>query len=213
VVISVVNLIDKQRVLLKGLHLVQKKLSKQTYIAYKSIDKNVEKFSDIDFTEYHELLEINNKFKEFFGDDWLIAQRLNVNEYKRVKRLKDKMLNSVLSNQAIFLTLTFTDDTIAKTTNLTRRRYVSRYLKSQSNYYIANRDFGATNAREHYHAVVISKKVDYSMWRKYGAINSKRIAPTQTSNVRVSKYVAKLSNHAIKETATQQRLIYSKKML
>lgn len=208
-----VNLIQKQRVLLKGLHLVQKKLSKQIYIAYKSIDKNVEKFSDIDLTEYHELLEINNKFKEFFGDDWLIAQRLNTNEYKRVKRLKDKMLKSVLSNQAIFLTLTFTDDTIAKTTNLTRRRYVSRYLKSQSNYYIANRDFGATNAREHYHAVVISKKVDYSMWRKYGAINSKRIAPTQTSNVRVSKYVAKLSNHAIKETATQQRLIYSKKML
>jgi hypothetical protein len=213
VVISVVNLIDKQRVLLKGLNLVQKKLSKQIYIAYKSIDRNVEKYSDMDFTEYHELLEINNKFKEFFGDDWLIAQRLNSNEYKRVKRLKDKMLNSVLSNQAIFLTLTFTDDTLAKTTNLTRRRYVSRYLKSQSDYYIANRDFGATNAREHYHAVVISKKVDYSMWRKYGAINSKRIAPTQTSNVRVSKYVAKLSNHAIKETATQQRLIYSKKML
>ena len=208
-----VNLIDKQRVLLKGLNLVQKKLSKQIYIAYKSIDRNVEKYSDMDFTEYHELLEINNKFKEFFGDDWLIAQRLNSNEYKRVKRLKDKMLNSVLSNQAIFLTLTFTDDTLARTTNLTRRRYVSRYLKSQSDYYIANRDFGATNAREHYHAVVISKKVDYSMWRKYGAINSKRIAPTQTSNVRVSKYVAKLSNHAIKETATQQRLIYSKKML
>jgi hypothetical protein len=204
VVISVVNLIDKQRVLLKGLNLVQKKLSKQIYIAYKSIDRNVEKYSDMDFTEYHELLEINNKFKEFFGDDWLIAQRLNSNEYKRVKRLKDKMLNSVLSNQAIFLTLTFTDDTLARTTNLTRRRYVSRYLKSQSNYYIANRDFGATNAREHYHAVVISKKVDYSMWRKYGAINSKRIAPTQTSNVRVSKYVAKLSNHAIKQTATQQ---------
>ena len=208
-----VNLIDKQRVLLKGLNLIQKKLSKQTYIAYKSIDRNVEKYSDMDFTEYHELLEINNKFKEFFGDDWLIAQRLNANEYKRVKRLKDKMLNSVLSNQAIFLTLTFTDDTLARTTNLTRRRYVSRYLKSQSDYYIANRDFGATNAREHYHAVVISKKVDYSMWRRFGAINSKRIAPTQTSNVRVSKYVAKLSNHAIKETATQQRLIYSKKML
>ena len=208
-----VNLIDKQRVLLKGLNLIQKKLSKQTYIAYKSIDYNVPTLRDVDFTEYHELLEINNKFKEFFGDDWLIAQRLNANEYKRVKRLKDKMLNSVLSNQAIFLTLTFTDDTIARTTNLTRRRYVSRYLKSQSDYYIANRDFGATNAREHYHAVVISKKVDYSMWRRFGAINSKRIAPTQTSNVRVSKYVAKLSNHAIKQTATQQRLIYSKKML
>jgi len=205
VVISVVNLINKQKVLLSGLHLVHKKISKYKFEASKK--------SPNDWRNFNFALELDNKFKEFFGDDWLIAQRLNANEYKRVKRLKDKMLNSVLSNQAIFLTLTFTDDTIARTTNLTRRRYVSRYLKSQSDYYIANLDFGATNAREHYHAVIVSKKVDYSMWRKYGAINSKRIAPTQTSNVRVSKYVAKLSNHAIKETATQQRLIYSKKML
>jgi hypothetical protein len=205
VVISVVNLINKQKVLLSGLHLVHKKISKYKF--------EMNQKSPNDWRNVHFALDLDNKFKEFFGDDWLIAQRLNASEYKRVKRLKDKMLKSVLSNQAIFLTLTFTNDTLAKTTNLTRRRYVARYLKSQSDYYIANLDFGATNEREHYHAVVVSKKVDYSMWRKLGAINSKRIAPTQTSNIRVSKYVAKLSNHAIKQTATQQRLIYSKKML
>jgi hypothetical protein len=198
----VVSLIDKQKVLVSGLHLLQKKISKQIYLESKKDNFGTDK--------YHELIELNEKFSAFFGDDWLIAQRLNNNEYKRVKRLKDKMLKSVLSNQAIFLTLTFNDKALAETTPRTRRRYVSRFLKSQSQFYIANIDFGTDKGREHYHAVLVAQKVDYSMWRKLGAINGKRVAPSDKSNVRVSKYVAKLSNHAIKETARQVRLIYSR---
>jgi hypothetical protein len=206
-----INLSDKQRVLTSGLHLVQRKLSKQIYIAYKNIDKvNFEKYSDIDFSEYNELKELDKKFSAFFGDDWLIAQRLNHNEYRRVKKLKDKMLESVLSDNALFLTLTFNSDTIARTTNPTRRRYVSRYLKSQSAFYIANIDFGARNGREHYHAVIVGQNIDYKAWHKFGAIKGLKIAPTRNDTARVSKYVAKLTNHAIKETTKQFRLIYSR---
>lgn len=205
-----INLSDKQRVLQKGLHLVQKRLSKQTYKAYKSIDYNVPTFRDIDLTEYHELIELNKKFSDFFGDDWNIAMKLNHNEYKRVRRLKQKMLASVLSNKALFLTLTFSDDTIARTTIPTRRRYVSRYLKSQSAFYIANIDFGARNGREHYHAVVVGQSIDYNAWHSLGAIKGLKIAPTRNDTTRVSKYVAKLSNHAIKETTRSVRLIYSR---
>jgi hypothetical protein len=205
-----INLSDKQRVLQKGLHLIQKRLSKQTYKAYKSIDYNVSTFRDIDLTEYHELIELNKKFSDFFGDDWNIAMKLNHNEYKRVRRLKQKMLSSVLSNKALFLTLTFSDDTIARTTIPTRRRYVSRYLKSQSAFYIANIDFGARNGREHYHAVVVGQSIDYNAWHSLGAIKGLKIAPTRNDTTRVSKYVAKLSNHAIKETTRSVRLIYSR---
>jgi hypothetical protein len=205
-----INYIDKQRVLQKGLHLVQKKLSKQTYKAYKNIDWNKEKYSQIDFSEYNEMLKLNEKFKDFFGDDWLIAQRLNHNEYKRVRRLKEKMLESVLSDNALFLTLTFNSDTIARTTIPTRRRYVARYLKSQSAFYIANIDFGARNGREHYHAVVVGQSIDYKAWHSLGAIKGLKIAPTRNDTTRVSKYVAKLTNHAIKETTKQFRLIYSR---
>ena len=205
-----INYIDKQRVLQKGLHLVQKRLSKQTYKAYKNIDWNKEKYSQIDFSEYNEMLKLNEKFKDFFGDDWLIAQRLNHNEYKRVRRLKEKMLESVLSDNALFLTLTFNSDTIARTTIPTRRRYVARYLKSQSAFYIANIDFGARNGREHYHAVVVGQSIDYNAWHSLGAIKGLKIAPTRNDTTRVSKYVAKLSNHAIKETTRSVRLIYSR---
>jgi hypothetical protein len=205
-----INLSDKQRVLQKGLHLIQKRLSKQTYKAYKSIDYKVPTFRDIDLTEYHELIELNKKFSEFFGDDWNIAMKLNHNEYKRVRRLKQKMLSSVLSNKALFLTLTFSDDTIARTTIPTRRRYVSRYLKSQSAFYIANIDFGARNGREHYHAVIVGQSIDYNAWHSLGAIKGLKIAPTRNDTTRVSKYVAKLSNHAIKETTRSVRLIYSR---
>ena len=205
-----INYIDKQRVLLKGLHLVQKKLSKQTYKVYKNINYNVPTFRDIDLTEYHELIELNNKFKDFFGNDWNIAMKLNHNEYKRVRRLKEKMLDSVLSNKALFLTLTFNSDTIARTTIPTRRRYVARYLKSQSAFYIANIDFGARNGREHYHAVIVGQSIDYKAWHSLGAIKGLKIAPTRNDTTRVSKYVAKLSNHAIKETTKQFRLIYSR---
>jgi hypothetical protein len=205
-----INYIDKQRVLQKGLHLVQKRLSKQTYKALKSIDWNKEKLSQVDFSEYNEMLKLNEKFKDFFGDDWNIAQRLNHNEYKRVRRLKEKMLESVLSDNALFLTLTFNSDTIARTTIPTRRRYVARYLKSQSAFYIANIDFGARNGREHYHAVVVGQSIDYKAWHSLGAIKGLKIAPTRNDTTRVSKYVAKLSNHAIKETTKQFRLIYSR---
>ena len=205
-----INYIDKQRVLQKGLHLVQKRLSKQTYKAYKNIDFNKEKLSQVDYTEYNEMIELNKKFADFFGDDWNIAMRLNHNEYKRVRRLKEKMLQSVLSNNALFLTLTFNSDTIARTTIPTRRRYVARYLKSQSAFYIANIDFGARNGREHYHAVVVGQSIDYKAWHSLGAIKGLKIAPTRNDTTRVSKYVAKLTNHAIKETTKQFRLIYSR---
>jgi hypothetical protein len=205
-----INYIDKQRVLQKGLHLVQKRLSKQTYKAYKNIDFNKEKLSQVDYTEYNEMIELNKKFADFFGDDWNIATRLNHNEYKRVRRLKEKMLQSVLSNNALFLTLTFNSDTIARTTIPTRRRYVARYLKSQSAFYIANIDFGARNGREHYHAVIVGQSIDYKAWHSLGAIKGLKIAPTRNDTTRVSKYVAKLTNHAIKETTKQFRLIYSR---
>jgi hypothetical protein len=205
-----INYIDKQRVLQKGLHLVQKKLSKQTYKEYKNIDFNKEKLSQVDYTKYNEMIELNKKFADFFGDDWNIAMKLNHNEYKRVKRLKEKMLDSVLSDNALFLTLTFNSDTIARTTIPTRRRYVSRYLKSQSAFYIANIDFGARNGREHYHAVVVGQSIDYKAWHSLGAIKGLKIAPTRNDTTRVSKYVAKLTNHAIKETTKQFRLIYSR---
>ena len=102
---------------------------------------------------------------------------------------------------------------LASTTKETRRRYVARYLKTQSETYVANIDFGGKNGREHYHAIV-AENCDLKQWKsKYGMINVKRIRNTKDDLNRVKNYVAKLTNHALKNTTKQaDRLLFSRNL-
>lgn len=137
------------------------------------------------------------------------AIRLNDSKYRKAKKVRDKIEKLVESGNAIFVTLTFTDITLQNTTIETRRRYVSRYLKANAKNYVANIDFGAQNGREHYHAVV-DKDINFNDWYKYGAIKVERVRSTTGDLFRVSKYVTKLTNHALKVEGLQPRLIYSR---
>lgn len=123
------------------------------------------------------------------------------------------MLDQSNDNESLitlFLTLTFTDSTLNSTNSLTRRKYVTRFLKENCIEYVSNIDFGGKKGREHYHALVlVNGKLDYKKW-KYGALNGKKVACSDTDIERTSRYVSKLSNHAIKETTKQSRLIYSR---
>ena len=118
----------------------------------------------------------------------------------------------MVKGNCIFLTMTFTDIVLNETSYDSRRRYVREYLKSQGDYYIANIDFGEKNDREHYHAVILADKVDYSPWHKYGAIKGQRVNVSVEDAKRLSKYVSKLTNPAIKETTKQHRVIYGRNM-
>lgn len=137
------------------------------------------------------------------------ADRLNDSKYRKSKKVRDKITKLVLTNNAIFITLTFNDKTLSKTSAETRRRYVARYLKLNCKEYVANIDFGALNGREHYHAVV-SKDIDFSKWYKYGVINAERVRPLENSTERISRYITKLTNHALKVGCIAPRLIYSR---
>ncbi len=130
--------------------------------------------------------------------------------YHRTKRLSDRIQNMLLSGQCIFLTLTFTDKVLESTNQDTRKRYVKRYLKEVSNQYVANIDYGSKNEREHYHAIVLCDKVKYSFWHKYGAIKGEIIKLEDNTSKKLGKYVAKLTNHAIKETVRRNCVIYSR---
>lgn len=153
---------------------------------------------------YSSILEYNSLAK--------CCENLNRNRQARTKRLNDKLDKMTYLGQCIFVTLTFNDKSLQNTTEVTRRRYVSRYLKEQSDYYIANIDYGEKNGREHYHAVVFGH-LDLEKWHKYGGIDVERIKSGLNDNLKVSKYISKLTNHAIKNTCKNKRLIYSKKML
>lgn len=154
---------------------------------------------------------MNATIKSFGYFEWELGCAINNARYKRVQRIRERVKEIVQSGSAVFVTLTFTDNVLETTTAETRKKYVSRFLKGNSSVYVANKDFGATNGREHYHAIVSSPtKIDLSQWFQYGAINVKKVRTTQTDLVRVSKYVGKITNHAIKQTAQRQRLIYSR---
>jgi len=145
-------------------------------------------------------------------DEYLEAVKINKASFERTKRLKNRVADMLLSGECLFLTLTFTDNTLANTSADTRRQYVRKYLKSCNCKYVANIDFGSQNHREHYHALVNAKNIDFDDWHKYGAILAERVRNKniEKNKTRLSKYICKLSNHAIKETTKRSALIYSR---
>lgn len=138
--------------------------------------------------------------------------KINDASYKRTKRLKDRIASMLLDGECLFLTLTFNDDALRDTTAKQRRVAVSRYLKQFNCKYVANIDFGTKNNREHYHAIINCERVRLDSWRKYGNINVKRVRNRNIDNdkTRLAKYIAKLSNHCIKETTKRSSLLYSR---
>ena len=146
-------------------------------------------------------------------DTAMVCDNLNKARRKRTKRLNDKIGKMLAVGDCIFLTLTFNDEVLSNTSQLTRRRYVSRYLKTQSEHYCANIDYGTKNEREHYHAVVFAKTVNMALWEnKYGFAYAERVVVKNdgSSSEKIAKYISKLTNHAIKNTTHNCKVIYSK---
>lgn len=166
--------------------------------AYKTLD-HIKDYRQYDPSEVKEALRVLNA------------------HFHRTKRLSEKIgvylmpFTRLLYGQAVFLTFTFNDKTLSTTSRETRRRYVARYLKQHSDNFVANIDYGKKNEREHYHALVLSKNLDYSLWHCYGAIKGEKVRLNDNdAPVKLAKYISKLTNHAIKETATGNRMLYSK---
>lgn len=149
--------------------------------------------------------------------DYPIEETLTKQELRECHRIYDaqrqrslrikKKISIMIQKPCIFLTLTFTDDTLSSTSETTRRRYVVEFLTQFNVPCIANKDFGKENGREHYHAIIQTSKIDYSLY-SLGAINGKKVVVGSETDLRLSKYISKLTNHSIKETTKNSRLIY-----
>lgn len=160
-----------------------------------------------------------------YGGKWIKeARKINHASYKRIERLRDRIFSYLSFGKCKFITLTFTDDVLNNTTLETRRQYVSRFFKSISDYYVANIDFGndhfylsrkgltnkGTN-REHYHGIAVCDWHE-GTWQ-YGWILTETIKFNNHTSTKIGKYVAKLTNHAIKKTTKRQCYIYSRTKL
>lgn len=141
-------------------------------------------------------------------DDFKEAAKVAAADFQRNTRLKNRIRDFLQIGNCIFLTLTFRDDVLEKTSEKTRRLYVTQCLKACSKYYIANIDYGDHTQREHYHAIVVSDLFELDSW-EYGFSFAKRIIESSNPLV-LAKYVSKLTNHAIKETTRRNHIIYSR---
>ena len=200
----------KQKVLVKE---IDKKVANVRRNTYKQVvkkviaDDNGEIVSQLFTSAFNEMYEPYRKGYNEID----CAVRLNESKYRKAKKVREKIVDIVLNDKAVFITLTFTDKVLAETSAETRRRYVARYLKQFANKYVANIDFGVDKRyteREHYHAVCDST-IDFTKWA-YGRINAERIHNHDYNLQAVSKYITKLTNHALKVEGVQPRLIYSR---
>lgn len=178
--------------------------------------KNVKRYKQLINTAYlrqdmrlfDELVYEYNWIKAEHPDLYSEAERVAAADFKRNTRLKKRIQTFMDMGNCIFLTLTFTDDFLNRTSSGYRRQVVTRYLKSLSTYYVGNIDFGEENDREHFHAIVVCDHVDLTTW-KHGFIYAQKVK--RSSNpLRMAKYISKLTNHAVKATCKRNSLIYSR---
>lgn len=195
----------KSKVMQQGLHILQKKISKSIYADYV-----LKSYGEVIRHEYNieTALDAEEYYMTNMPTEWKEAIKINHASYARTKRLKKKIATMLNQGNCIFLTFTFTDEVLAKTNADTRRQKVRRFLSSYNCDYVANIDFGSKNGREHYHALIQTDKVDYKTF-DYGALNGEKVRSTNDF-AKLAKYISKLTNHAIKDTAKGSRLIYNR---
>ena len=200
----------KQIILENKLHREVGDLSLKSYRLYQMEVNGLYYPSLINYS-FEKLTKEKETFIKRYGYTTMkVANNINHASYKRVARLKDRIKEAVESGSAYFITITFNPTTLENTNEQTRRKYVSRWLKSLTPFYVANIDYGEKNGREHYHAVITSDTRPPKSWN-YGFIDILKVKTTENDTKRISKYISKLTNHAIKHTTKSKRIIYSKK--
>lgn len=170
--------------------------------------------------EFYEIgLDTNLKenYTDYFDNDTIdLCFKIYNSNKQRKKRNLDQIIRwyflimrvrSYQKYRLVFLTLTFTNNVLSKTSEITRRRYVQRFLNENAFHYIANIDYGDKNGREHYHSLVmIEKDIDNKKW-EYGLINFQNIGLNSKDIKSVKNYILKLNNHSYKESTKQKRIL------
>lgn len=142
------------------------------------------------------------------------CRKVSHNTHARRKRCKIKIGDMVFDGKAYFVTLTFSDDALADSTEKRRRTWVSRLLKRFGVKYVANIDYGKQNGREHYHAIVDidPSKVDKlkKSWKRHGFLDFRKVGASDLDLKKTTDYVDKLTSHSFKDSTHRRRLIISR---
>lgn len=160
-------------------------------------------FEDYVVLNLYTASKLNLLYSTKYKRIWAIIKKIvSANQQKRF-RVRKKILN--LFSNAIypvyFGTMTFTDYYLDNLSSKTRRVYVGRFIKSISDDYLANIDFGDLKHREHFHCIFSCENKNlFSNWN-FGFVNVKQARFTKKDLSRMSKYLVKLFNHFTKDSA------------
>lgn len=208
--LSLIDSIEK----LKGINMLDamSSLSRNYYLLQTGAISYDEYYSSVYIKT---LCDIVYSFEEEYPSHYVECSKIIQAQHKKRKRLQDKITNMLDScTDVVFVTLTFSDDYLYNTSELYRRKSITAFLKKYCTQYIANIDFGKLNGREHYHAI-IGNYLPLEALDEYrsifnSSIHVERVRNHTTDTSKLAKYVAKLTNHALKVTTKRQALIYSR---
>lgn len=114
---------------------------------------------------------------------------------------KARIIKYLENYNCSFITMTFDDNNLKYANDIN----IKRFLLKLNVEYIANVDYGGTNGRKHYHAIITSQDIDLSLY-KYGNLDIKKIVVKDYD--KLAYYLLKLTSHGFKET---DKVIYSRK--
>lgn len=144
-----------------------------------------------------------------------VFEKLLDNRQKKVSRIKDSIiiLSARYKSYVYFCTFTF-NDYYLNSSDRTRKRLIKSTLVGfdKDIMYLLNVDYGKKNGRLHYHAIIGTDNSDnFRAYLKenYPCMSScdRVYFNSKRDLVQVSKYINKLSNHAVKDTTRRSRMI------
>ena len=128
-------------------YFISEKYQKQALVMSEFNRKKSLELIDIANMRLNNAKSMSDLFCSSYGDLTMkIATQLNHNQYERKIYLKNRIGQFFMTKKCYFLTLTFNNLTLENTSQETRRRYVARFLKTQSADYVANIDYGKMKA-------------------------------------------------------------------
>ena len=185
------------------------------------------------------VIEYNhNRYLDFkegvVSDKNLEFERILTASYMKVSRIKKRLVWLLCRFKYVyFVTFTF-DNKRLNQKEETRRKLIKRTLgQIQGAKWILNIDYGSKTEREHYHCIVglnnldldgdlisflLNNKeqelsdiyLDYKLKKIYPCfVSAERIGNHIEDIKRLSKYINKLSNHCLKSSTYNSRIVYN----
>lgn len=174
----------------------------------------------IDNKFLEELIEYNKYRKYCFKNGITFIENKDFERalkarYNKVSRLRQHFIWLFLRKKnTYFITFTF-DDKHLKLCDRSRKDLIKNSLKDfdEDLYYIINVDYGKKNERLHYHAIIgtdCNLDIKTFLQLRYPCIVwCEKIILNQDTFKSLPKYINKLSNHAIKSTTRNSRILYN----